>query len=106
MQGLLTIYPGNHMVLELQSLTEVISGVAQTTATVSVTLKDRSGQAVAGQSWPAAMAHVSGGTYRATLDADLAVTSGTHYVAVVDAVTATGVTGHWDAEVIAQTRRS
>lgn len=106
MQGLLTIYPGNHTVFELQDLTDVVTGDAQTTATVTVTLQTAAGVDVGGQTWPAPMAHVAAGTYRATLDADLDLTHAARYVAVVDVLTAGGVIGHWEAPVVARTRTS
>ena len=79
---------------------------AQTTATVTVTLQTAAGVDVGGQTWPAPMAHVAAGTYRATLDADLEVTHAARYVAVVDVLTAGGVIGHWEAPVVARTRTS
>ena len=45
----LTLYVANSNVLELQGLTNSATGVADTGATVTVTLKDRAGANVTGQ---------------------------------------------------------
>ncbi len=107
MNGLLTIYPGNDNLLELQNLTKAIDGTAETGAAVSVTLRDSAGEPVAGSLWPVALSHVGAtpGTYRALLGPGIAVTSGSHYTATINAITGDGLVGRWDVELIAQTRR-
>lgn len=101
----LTLYVANSNVLELQGLTNSATGVADTGATVTVTLKDRAGANVTGQSWPASLAHVSAGTYRATLENDIGITAGIKYLAVINATGSGGEIGHWEADVVAQTRK-
>ena len=101
----LSLYVGNSNVIELQGLQNSVTGLADTGATVQVTVKDRDGVVVTGQSWPAFMAHVSAGTYRATLESDIAITAGVKYLAVIDATGSGGEIGHWEADVVAQTRK-
>lgn len=100
----LTIYIDNHNVIELSGLKNSATNVIDTGATVEVTLKDENGNNVAGQTWPATMAHDSGGLYRATLDEDLDLTPLASYVAHVDATGSGGQVGHWEKAVTARTR--
>jgi len=97
------IYIGNSTVLELQALTNAATDLVDTGATVTITLYDSAGVAVTGQAWPAPMSHVSAGTYRATLDHDLALVENRQYVAHIDA-TSGGIVGHWELPVRAKVR--
>ena len=96
----------NNNVIELQTLTNGITGAVDTGASVTVTLKDSSGTEVVGQSWPAAMNHDTGGTYRATLDDGLTLIATRSYTAIVDAVGTGGEVGHWEIPVQAITRNA
>ncbi len=102
------VYLLNNNVLELQELTNTITGAIDVGATVTVTLKDRSGTEVTGQTWPTTMTLVSEspltGTYRATLDADLNLAAKRDYVAVIDATGSGGQLGHWEYPLKAQVR--
>lgn len=106
----ITLYVGNNNVIGLQGLTNLLTGVADTGATVQVTLKDMGGNEVSGQVWPATMAYgtdadgVAG--YYATLEDDLAITDRVPYVAHIDAVGSSSEVGHWEIPVTAKTRRS
>jgi hypothetical protein len=106
MNGLLTLYMGNDMALELQDLTDAVTDTVQSNATVTVTLQDESGVSVSGQTWPATMAAVVGtpGAYRVTLPAALAVIAEARYIAVIGVVTSGNVHGRWEAPVVASTR--
>lgn len=99
------IYIDNNSLVTLTALTNCATGAVDTTATVTVTLKDSAGVDVPGQTWPATMAHVSGGTYRATLDADLELAADHIYMAHVDAVGSTGQVGHFEHRVTARARK-
>ncbi len=101
---LLTLWIDNNNVIELQDLTNSVTEVVDTGATVTVTLQDSSGVEVAGQSWPAAMAHDTGGTYRVTLDDDLTLIEGRTYKAIVHAVGTGSEIGHWVCDVLARKR--
>ena len=98
------LYIDNHNVIEWQALTNSVTGVVDTGATVSATIKDSSGTEVSGQTWPAVMAHDTGGTYRATLDADLVLIPNRMYTALVEAVGSGGEIGHREIPVKGMTR--
>lgn len=102
----LTLYVGNSNVIELQELTNSVTGLPDTGATVLVTLK-RGTALVSTPSaveWPVTMSHVSSGTYRATLDEDIGITAGLRYTAEITAVGSGGQTGYWEVPVFAKTR--
>jgi hypothetical protein len=99
------LYIGNSNVVELQTLTNSVTNVIDTGATVTVTLTDTDGTEVTGQAWPTSMPHASpDGTYRATLEDDLVLVDTKKYIAVVDAIGTAGEVGHWEQKVIAATR--
>lgn len=97
------IYIGNTSVIELQDLTNAVTELPETTATVTVTVYDAAGAQVTGETWPLSMTHISAGTYRATLPDDLVLTANRQYVAHVDA-DISGVIGHWEKPVRAKVR--
>jgi len=102
------VYLLNNNVIELQGLTNSATSAVVVAATVTVTIKDRSGTAVTGQVWPAVMSIVAEspltGTYRATLDSDLALVASRSYIAVIDATGSGGQIGHWEYPLKAQVR--
>ena len=100
----LEIYIANNNTIELAGLTNSATEVVDTAATVECTLKDSEGVEVVGQSWPATMAHVSAGLYRATLDYDLVLVHNARYTADVDAVGSGGEVGHWEVAMKAKDR--
>ena len=102
----LDIFIGNDNSIEWQLLTNTVTGVVDTGAIVSVTLKDASGVNVPGQVWPATMTHSAGGTYRATLDAALSLTANRKYTAHLDVDGSGGEVGHKEIEAIAKVRTS
>ena len=99
------LYLDNSNVIELRSLTNSVTGVVDTGATVTVTIKDAAGTNVTGQTWPAAMSHDTDGTYRATLDPGMSIDYKHTYTAIVTAVGSGGETGVWKCPVIAEIRR-
>lgn len=54
-------------VIEVRGLKNNVTGAFDEGATVSLTVIDRDGDQVAGESWPLVMSSVGGGKYRATL---------------------------------------
>lgn len=98
------IYIDNNHLLTLTALTNCASGAIDTGATVTVTIKDSAGVNVSGQTWPATMAHTTGGTYRATLDADLILLPNRSYTAHIDATGSTGSLAHWELPMTAKVR--
>ena len=88
---------------------EQIDGFAYiNNATVSVTLKDRAGADVAGESWPLAMNYVAGsnGVYRATLAFALALQDGKPFTAEIIADGGLGLRGGWSFPLKARLRKS
>lgn len=100
----MNLYLDNSNVIELRALTNSATDTVDTGATLTVTLTDVSGTEVAGQVWPAAMAHVADGTYRATLEDDIELLEGQPYKVVVSATGGGGQVGLWNCTVIAQAR--
>jgi len=98
------IYIDNNNSLTVNELTNCVTDVVDTAATVTVTLKDSSGTEVVGQSWPATMSHISGGTYQITLDDDLVLTANRPYTAIIDATGSGAETGHWEIPLQAMVR--
>lgn len=101
----LTLYIDNNNVVELQALANSVTEVVDEGASVSVTIKTRSGSVVAGQNWPLAMPHVAGGKYRGTLEPDLSLSAGRDYVAHIDVVGSGGEVGHWAVPITALVRK-
>ena len=86
----------NDNVIELTGLKDEVTGVEIDDATVSVTLLDKSGAQVTGQTWPTTMTALgSGGIYRATLVDTLDTTLLDRYTAVVDVTTTGGEVAKW-----------
>lgn len=102
-----TLYLGNDMLLEVANLRDQATGDYLNAATVTVSLKDSSGVAVVGESWPLALAYItaSNGTYRAILRDTLTLASGARYVATVIADAGEGRRAQWELDVVARTRR-
>ena len=89
------IFFKNDNIIELTGLKDAITDTEINSATVTVTLKDKDGVDVTGETWPLTMAAVgSGGTYRATLQDTLGVTLLDQYTAEID-VTDAGTTAKW-----------
>lgn len=102
----LVLYIDNDNRIKLSGLKDA-DDTYQNSATVTVTLKDASGNEVSGQSWPLTMSYVSGsdGNYQAVLDDGLSLTAGQRLTAVVD-VSSSGLTAEREAPVVALTREA
>ena len=100
----MNLYLDNSNVIELRGLTNSATGVADTGATVAVTLYDPEGVAVSGGSWPLSMTHDSIGTYRATMPHDLSITKGLAYTARVSVAGSGGQIARFNCRVIAEER--
>lgn len=98
------LYVGNSSVCELTGLKNSVTGVADTGATVNVTLYSGDTE-VTGQTWPASMAHVADGTYRVTLNHDISIQAGYTYTAVITATGSGSEVGRWELTGQAQTRK-
>ena len=102
--SMLQIFVGNTTILELQELTNTVSGAAVTTATVTATIETSQGTDIGGQTFPLTLSHVSAGTYRGTIENDLAIVAGRTYDVTIDATVAGVGVGHWDAKIKAMER--
>lgn len=103
-----TAYVANTNVLEVRELKSAIEDTFINDATVSVTVKDGEGNAVAGQSWPASMAYVasSNGWYRAIIEDAVDFEADETYYAFIDADAGTNRIGHWEHAFVPKTRRA
>lgn len=102
----LKLYVGNDLVIKLSALTNVETGAFINAAAVSVTLSDRIGVEVPGETWPLALAYVTGsdGIYRATLKDTLDIIVGKTYTAEIIADGGDGLRGKWTEYVPAEVR--
>jgi len=101
------IFVGNTNLVELVGLTDPLTGTAIDDATVTVTVSDKDGDPIAGQSWPLTLSYVPGsaGDYRASIDAAAQLVEGQIYIVLFTATASQGVLS-WSETVRAQTRSS
>lgn len=94
----MTAFTLNTNVLELTGLRNEIDGAWINDATVQATVVDLDGEEVAGETWPLSMPYVaaSNGVYRALLVADLALTAGRPYRAIITVDAGDGIEGRWE----------
>lgn len=96
----MTAFVGNTNLLTLEGLKDHITGSYINDASVEVTVKDKNGTAVTGQTWPEPMDYVPGsnGNYRAVIEHDVAFTAKQKYYAHIDANAGAERIGHWEFE--------
>lgn len=85
-------------IIEIPALTNGQTGEAVNNATVQLTLQDKSGDNIAGQTWPLAMNYVadSNGTYRAIATYTLTLTHRQKVKAKVIADAGVGAHREWE----------
>lgn len=104
------VYDNNDNVVTLSALTNGLTDVLISGATVEVTLQTATGASVSGLAtgvtWPLTMAEATGmtATYRATLPYTLSLTAGTTYYAAITASGGADLHGAWTVPVRAVTR--
>lgn len=100
----LTLYVDNDNRIKLSGLVDA-DGAYQNSATVTVTLLERDGTEVTGETWPLTMSYSSGsdGNYTAVLQDTLSVTSGQRLIARVS-VSSGGLNAEWEEPVVAVDR--
>lgn len=100
----IVLYVGNTNILEV-TLTDALTDAAINSATVTVTLTDIAGNALAGDTWPKTLAYVSAseGLYRGYVASTVELSEGTHYLYEATA-TKDGMTANWGGDVSAQQR--
>lgn len=86
------IYIGNDHLL-LVTLTGD-DGAPITSGTVTATMTDTAGEAVAGETWPVALTHTTGGVWQVVLQSDIQIRDGRMYRVNVTAVNGT-INGAW-----------
>ncbi len=113
------VFRANDNVIELDGLKNKVADTFLNSATVTVTIVDKGGVEVTGQTWPLAMDYVasSDGIYRGTIE-DVAVfllftaptafqqTQGSNYTAQVTANGGTDLQGYWEIPLQAKNRIS
>lgn len=103
----LTLYVGSDMLLEVEGLSDDVTGASVNNASVSVTLYDAAGSEVGGETWPKAMPYVpnTDALYRATMPDTLGLTANERYRAHVVADGGPGRCATWELDLLAKTRR-
>lgn len=101
------IFVGNTNLIELTGLSDPLTDTPIIDATVTVTIKDREGEDVEGQTWPLSLAYVpdSDGDYRATIGPQVDLAAGDLYVIEIVAVATQGTLAFTD-RIRARTRSS
>lgn len=100
-------YLSNTNTLRLDGLRLLGSSSYLASATVTATVKDSAGNAVAGETFPVTLLYVSGsnGRYEAALDKALALVDGAAYTAEITVAAGGGVQGFWNFPFSASVRR-
>lgn len=105
----MTAFVGNPNLLSLNALQDEVTGSYINDAYVETTLQTSAGVDLTGMTWPVELAYVasSDGDYRAVLEADINITAGVKYIALLDAYVSEGgaLLGHWEFEFAPETRR-
>jgi len=98
----------NDNLLQVKGLKDALTGALIDTATVTVTLKDLAGNAVAGAAWPLTLMAAGGGTgdYSVTIPDDIQVSAGDLYTAEIVADDGPGRRAVWKVPVQMLIRRS
>lgn len=92
------------VVLELQALTDAVTGAAITTATVTARVTDEAGADLAGATWPITLAHVGAtpGTYRGLIPFGVVLGTGRVF-ADVTADAGAGLHSRWRVKAVVVT---
>ncbi len=100
------IFNLNDNLIELIDLKDVVADAFANSATVTVTLIDKDGVEVAGETWPLAMIYVaaSDGKYRATFVDTLTLIVDDLYTAKIDVDDGANRVAHWEFPIRVETR--
>jgi hypothetical protein len=100
------IFNKNDNLLELVELKDVVADTFVNTATVSVTLVDKDGVEVSGETWPLTMLYVaaSNGIYRATIIDTLTLIVDALYTAQITANDGANRLAYWEFPIRVETR--
>ena len=102
------IFVSNNNLIELRGLRDETTGDYLNAATVTVTVKDSSGNAITGDTWPKTMQYVtdSDGNYRANVSYAANLSADATYTASITADAGAGKRGQWEMPMLAKVRRS
>jgi hypothetical protein len=94
----MTVFVGNTNVLELLGLKSAIEDAFVNDADVTVTVKDKAGEEVAGQTWPTTMDYLaaSDGNYRAIVKDTIQFVHDKEYRAFIEVDAGADRIGHWE----------
>ena len=94
------LYIGNDMSLTVTGLKDEVSGDFINNATVTARLRDRAGNDITGQSWPATLTYVTGsnGIYRGTLEDGLDLDPNKVYRVEISVDAGSNAIGFWRYE--------
>jgi len=100
------VYIENDNLIQLTGLQDAATSVYVNNATVTVTVTDRKGVNVSGQSWPLTLSYVasSNGNYEGTLEDGLVLSIGQKYEAKVVADAGSDKIATWYLDLMAQRR--
>lgn len=97
-------YEDNDMIIQVDKVTDQITGDLIDDATITATLKDSAGDNVVGIAWPVTLDFVSTGLYRKQIDKAAEVVDDGIYTLIVDLTTPTDNDAHWEISVGGETR--
>ena len=97
----------NDQVIDVIGLQDAVTGQYLNEKTVVVTITDKNGNQVAGQSWPTTLEYVpaSNGDYRGNLSNDMVLVRTRQYFVTIDADAGGGLVANWRWPVDAQYRK-
>lgn len=97
-------YKDNDMVIEVDQVTNKLTGALIDDATITATLQDSTATNVSGITWPVTVPFVSTGLYRAIVDKAAAIIASEAYTLIVDLTAPGGIDAHWEIAVGGETR--
>ena len=89
------LYLNSDNIVEVENLTNALTGELVTTATVNVTLTDLNGNEVSGATFPALLTHAGSGTYQGLLPNTLSLSTRKQYKALYTADAGTDKHRQW-----------
>lgn len=103
----MTAFVANTNNLDLIGLRNAATGTYVNDADVTVTVRDKAGSEVLGETWPLTMDYVTGsqGDYRGVISHETALAAGQWYTAEITANADGASVAFWDFEFQAATRR-
>lgn len=100
-------YVDNTNIITVSGVASLVTGELIDDAALTLTVLDKDGEEVAGQTWPWTMPPVVGqaGTYRGIIKDTVALVAGQTYTAVIEANAGPDLIAHWEFVFTPETRR-